>query len=174
MPTLTKIYLAAALARSSFVETIAAALRPTFDVVSGWHRRSAGVLRDTRDEDERTAICALNLSELVQADVVVVMVEDDRYEPKATYGELGYALALCKPCVVVHHSGTGRCILDSHPLVVRLDLLTMSHEDLPRTIDIAASLVQVPREDRITLPAPAPEDDESARLVGFERGANGG
>lgn len=165
---MTSVYLAASLPRASHVETIAFALRRAFTVVSGWHARSNGT-KDPRDEEERASICALNLAELVQADVVVVMVEDDRYEPRATFGEMGYALALCKPVVVVHYSGTGRCILDSHPLVVRLDLLTMGLEDLPRAIEIAAGLVET--GDRVTIPAPA---TDAARMVGFDRGVGGG
>lgn len=158
-----RIYLAGALARASFIETIASSLRPLFDVVSGWHSRSKSP-RDPGDEAEREAICSENLSELVRADVAVVMVDDG--EPRATYGELGYALALCKPCVVVHDSGTGRCILDAHHLVVRLDLRTESLEDLPRAIEIAASLVH----DRDTLPDLGAEAD---RMVGLARGVVG-
>lgn len=142
---MTKVYLAGALARASFIETVAARLRPLFDVVSGWHGRAKGP-RDPRDEAERGAICAANLAELVRADVVIVMVDDG--EPRATYGELGFALALCKPCIFVHDSGTGRCILDAHWLVVRLDLRTQSLEALPLAINIASALVH----DRDTVP----------------------
>jgi nucleoside 2-deoxyribosyltransferase len=149
-----KVYLAAALARARFVEAVAAGLRGTYDVVSGWHSRHNGSSRDPRDDDERTEICSTNLAELVGADVAVVMVDDG--EPRATYGELGFALALCKPCVFVHDSGTGRCILDSHSLVVRLDLRTHSLEDLPRVIDLAAGLVEPTVGERITLPCPEP------------------
>lgn len=162
------VYLASALARAKHVQVVAAGLREHVTIVSGWHGRTNGK-RDPRDEDERAAILSLNLAELVTADVVVVMVDDG--EPRATYGELGYALALCKPCVVVHDSGTGRCILDAHPLVIRLDLRVHSLADLPRTIDMAAGLVGTSIHDRDTAPS---IDAPFGKMTGFERGAEDG
>lgn len=164
-----RVYLAAALARARHVEAIAAGLRQHVEIVSGWHSRTNGSRRDPRDDEERTAICALNLAELVTADVVVVMVDDG--EPRATYGELGYALALCKPVVFVHAGQVGRCILDAHSFVVKLDLHTQAIADLPLAIETAAGLVGVSIHDRDTMPdLVAPE----GRMVGAERGLEDG
>lgn len=165
---MTSVYLAAALSTAERVEAIASRLRDSFRVVSTWHARNKVGARDPRNHELREAICQQNLAELCGADVIVCLVDEG--EPRATYGELGYALALCKGAVVAHDSGTGRCILDAHPLVVRLDLRTESLSDLPRAIGLAGGLVLVPREERPTWPASAPAPSEEAeRLVGADR-----
>lgn len=164
-----KVYLAAALSRAPYAEAVAAELREHFEVISGWHARTQGVRVDPRDDEERTRLCALNLAELVTADVLVALVADG--QPRATYGEIGYALALCKPVVFVHAGQVGRCILDAHSFVVKLDLHTQAIADLPLAIETAAGLVGVSIHDRDTMPdLVAPE----GRMVGAERGLEDG
>jgi len=113
-----KVYLAAPLAEAPRVHQLAADL---FDlglhVVSTWHATTATV--DPHDEDVRLRVLEGNLAELAHADVLVAVT--DRGTPRATFAEIGYALARRTRVIwLAGAAGAGRCIFDAHTLVTRV------------------------------------------------------
>lgn len=157
-----RVYVAAALGASTDAAAVADELARHHQVVSRWHWRvRVGVgLRDPKAHEERAAILTDNLSDLDSADVVVAVTH--RGHPRCTFAEIGYALAKGIACVYVHDSGDGRCLIDSHPLVVRLDVRerSFSIELLLSAISMAIGTA------RQTLPAPDPFSEERLEPVG--------
>lgn len=113
-----KVYIAAALACAPVAAELAALLAGNgHRVVSSWHVGQTATV-DPEDEYARSGTLRHNLCELRACDVAVVLAHLG--EPRATFSEVGYALALDKRVVWLHApSGAGRNIFDAHGLVRR-------------------------------------------------------
>lgn len=135
-----RVYLASALGRCVHTCMVASGLCREFDIVSTWHRRAKPKDKDPRDDAERAAVLTDNLADIERCDVLVALLDDG--EPKATWAELGYALAIGKAAVSVHDSATGRCLFDAHASCVRLDLRTSELTALADTIRRAVARMQ--------------------------------
>ena len=113
-----RVYVAAPLAQAVTAHAVGEMLRPEHEAVSRW---PGNVLELAADRDpsrieDRCAVLRTNVVDLELADVVVALchVGDGR----ATYAEIGYALALRLPVVWVQGGrGEGRNIFDAHDLV---------------------------------------------------------
>lgn len=117
-------YLAAPLACATVdgePQALASTLRAAgYAVTSRWHDMVVANEVDPTDDEKRKQILAMNLEDLDRADVVVALVDNPAREPKATYGEITYALAKGKPVAWLHGpNGEGRNIFDAHALVRR-------------------------------------------------------
>jgi nucleoside 2-deoxyribosyltransferase len=120
-----KIYVAAPLGHAVLATFVADELvRLGHDVTSRWHRRVAVALEDGPVQDpvspnERLSVLDANLRDLNGAATVVALTHVG--EPRATFSEIGYAVARGKRVVWVQSwDGRGRNILDEHGLVDRL------------------------------------------------------
>lgn len=90
-------------------------------MVSSWHSAvvASGATSDPDDERSRAEILSTNLADLHRADVVIALCDDGT--PRATFCEIGFALAIGKRVVWVHgERGEGRNSYDAHPLVARV------------------------------------------------------
>lgn len=89
---------------------------------SQWHAAvvAAAAVRDPESDQTRRELLTLNLADIERADALVALVHIG--EPRATLGEIGYALALRKPVVWVSHGWRGRNLLDAHVGVTRIDV----------------------------------------------------
>lgn len=113
------IYLACALNCSDQARGIARILEMGGHIiVSSWHD-TAKESFDPSDDVVRGRILRTNLADLETAQVVIVFAHIGN--PRATYCEAGYALAIGKRLVWVHNdSGDSRNIFDAHSDVTRL------------------------------------------------------
>lgn len=123
VPTATvcpRVYVAASHAYAGRADTFAQKLQDFgLTPVSRWHGQV--MIEDWTSVDEAMFSQALadNLSDLDRADVVVALT--DIGYPRATIGEIGYALARGTPVVWVHAGdGRGRNLFSSHSLVTRI------------------------------------------------------
>lgn len=113
------IYIAAPLSYASRARSCAASLRFLGHViVSTWHD-STDATADPTDPSVRARILRANVIDLASADCVIAMC--DMGTPRATFTEIGWALAEGTPVVWVSRpTGEGRNIFDAHPLVYRV------------------------------------------------------
>lgn len=91
------------------------------EITSKWHVNETKLV-DPSDGDVRRKILRSNLEDLEKADFVVALMTSGK--PKATYAEIGYALAEGKPVVwigPVESEDPLACIFDAHDNVVRVD-----------------------------------------------------
>lgn len=87
-------------------------------VVSQWHRGEPKLVDPTK-HGTRAAVLESNLRDLNQAHVVVALM--DRAAPKATYAEIGWALARGIPVVWIGSDAPEdprSCIFNAHHLVL--------------------------------------------------------
>ena len=117
-----RVYIAAPLSAARQACDYAAALSSAgWLVVSRWHRiaLSSGDTIDPAGDTPRAAILAANIRDLESADMVFAYTAFGT--PRATYCEIGWALALATPVVWLHaDGGAGRNIFDAHELVYRV------------------------------------------------------
>lgn len=94
-----KIYLASPLSENDYARTWRDTLVESgFLVVSTWHDLvTEHDARDPSDSDERASTLLRNLHELRSADVLLALMRSGI--PRATNGEIGFAVALHKPVV---------------------------------------------------------------------------
>jgi hypothetical protein len=112
------VYVAAPLAHFRFARGFANTLTEAgFAISSSWHFAAfEDDVADPTDAPTRADILAMNLSDLVRADVVVALTAQGT--PRGTLCEIGWHLALCKPVVWLQGpEGQGGCIFDASPLV---------------------------------------------------------
>jgi nucleoside 2-deoxyribosyltransferase len=112
------VYVACPLPYHRYAKGIANTLAAAgFAIASSWHSADFGdEVSDPPDPPTRADILAMNLSDLVRADVVVALTAQGW--PRATLAEIGWHLALCKPVVWLQgDAGVGGCIFDASPLV---------------------------------------------------------
>jgi hypothetical protein len=112
------VYVAAPRSEAHRADLVAGLFRDEgFEVSSKWHE-SGDPIVDPSDHLIRSNILFSNTVDLMNADVVVALM--DLGEPKATYCEIGYALACDKHVIWVNGIGLlnpRACIYDSHPRV---------------------------------------------------------
>lgn len=116
---MTAVYIASALSAVRVARHASKILsRSGLYVSSTWHVACVSE-KDPTDEDTRSKMLAQNLAELERADVLVALCETG--QPRCCFTEVGYALAIGKSIVYrVGLLGEGRCLIDSHPRVVRI------------------------------------------------------
>ncbi len=118
----SRIYLASALSNAALCNDLAAELGCAgFVVTSNWHFivASDGTTSDPEAAASRIDILAANLADLASADVIVGICHIG--VGKATYAEIGYALAIGREVVWVQgFCNEGRSLFDSHRLVRRI------------------------------------------------------
>lgn len=116
------VYMAASRDCAGRADSLAKELtRAGVRIVSRWHDGQIRLV-DPHDPAVRQQILRDNLSDLDAAGVVVALMDDGK--PRATYAEIGYALAEGKmvlwltrtPC----ESDSIACIFDAHRSVVRV------------------------------------------------------
>jgi nucleoside 2-deoxyribosyltransferase len=119
------IYIAGPLASAPLCNDLAAILGASARVVSRWHwlvaasGQTSSPVGDPEACFERAEILADNIADMDAATLLVAVCHQGR--PKATFGEIAYALAYRKPVVWVQgFDGAGRSIWDSHALVTRV------------------------------------------------------
>lgn len=112
------VYVAAPLAMAALANRVAVALANAgHEVCSHWH--NGGVVKESRDPVERHAALMDNIADMSEALAVVALTHIDN--PRATYGEIGWALASGKSVIWVQGTeGDGSNLFDAHPLVERL------------------------------------------------------
>ncbi len=116
-----RLYFAAPLAWAGYAREVSAEVSRVggHGIVSSWHDRVLPGAVDPSAAEERSAILLANLADLRAAGAVVALTHVGT--PRATFGELGFALALGKPVVWCHGAGgEGRCILDADHMVRRI------------------------------------------------------
>lgn len=117
-----RLYVAAALAWAGYARELSCEIsRATgCGIVSSWHDRALCTgTTDPLDADARLRILDANTAELDDADAVVALCHVGA--PRATFGEIAYALARGIPVVWTHATdGVGRNIWDAHRLVQRV------------------------------------------------------
>jgi nucleoside 2-deoxyribosyltransferase len=111
-----RIYVAAALGEAHVARLIANVLaNHGYAVCSHWH--GLCLVSEVTDPRARRECLAENLADLTRCDVVVAWTAAG--VPRATYGEIGYALALGKRVVWIQgERAEGACIFDADPGVV--------------------------------------------------------
>jgi hypothetical protein len=117
-----RVYVAAPRASAREARALVLALRalqfPALRIVSRWINRCIADPVDPAGDDERTAILANNVIDLGWADIVIALMH--RGVPRATVGDIVWALANDTPVVWIASSDDGRNIWDAHGLVVRV------------------------------------------------------
>lgn len=114
-----RVYVAGPRACAERANRIARALRDRgHSPVSRWHVE-AKPLVDPTNPSVRAEVLYDNTEDLVSADLILALMDEGH--PRATYAEIGYALALDKKIVWVGRADdeVRACIYDSHPRVVR-------------------------------------------------------
>jgi hypothetical protein len=113
---MAKIYVAAPLGQSALADTMAGDLRVHGHVItSKWHRDATSWL-DPADGHTRLLVLRSNIVDLLAVDCVVACTGEGN--PRATYGEIGFALARWIPVVWWQGAnGEGANIFDAHPAV---------------------------------------------------------
>lgn len=134
-----RVYVAASREVAGYADKVAKMLAERgIEVTSKWHTGQTKIV-DPTDPDVRTTIVCDNLSDLQEADAVLAIMTEG--SPKATYAEIGYALAEGHAVFWLGPSDGEpdplACIFDAHPLVMRDDSL----ESILRQI---VSLDQIP------------------------------
>lgn len=93
-------------------------------ITSRWHVNETKLV-DPSVHDARREVLVSNLADLTGSDVVVALM--DRGKPRATYAEIGYALASGQAVVwvapsedLVGDEDPRACIFDAHPFVLRV------------------------------------------------------
>jgi nucleoside 2-deoxyribosyltransferase len=118
-----RIYIAAPLAQAPAANEAALRLEAHgHEVVSSWHRvvSSEGWQSDPEPDRVRARILSENLADLDGAEAVLALCHEGT--PRATFAEIGYALARGLTVVWSHGSERqGRNIFDAHPLVRRVE-----------------------------------------------------
>lgn len=116
------IYIAASRECAGQADEIAAKLRGAgFQVKSRWHDGQTKLV-DPASADDRRRVLLANLADLEASDIVVALMRDGA--PKATYGEIAWALCYGR---FVYWLGPGEgeadslaCIFDAHPYACRV------------------------------------------------------
>lgn len=132
-----KVYIAASREAAGDADVIAGKLQADdLLVVSHWHVNETKLV-DPSNAQTRHDILKANLVDLEDADVVVALM--DRCNPKATYAEIGYALAEGSLVVWVGPAATDdpsddrlACIFDAHHHVLRVSSEDMIPDALAR------------------------------------------
>lgn len=119
------VYMAASRDCAGQADEIANKLRQVgVTVVSRWHDGQTKLV-DPADPDIRNKILAENLKDLRACSTVVALMRDG--SPKATYGEIGWALAEGREVIWIGPEKGSEdplaCIFDAHPAVLRLSSL---------------------------------------------------
>jgi hypothetical protein len=119
-----RVYVAAPRASARQARALVLALRtphfPAIRLVSRWINRCIDDPGDPASEDERRTILANNVIDIGWADVVVALMH--RGAPRATMGDIVWALANDTPVVWIANDDEGRNIWDAHGLVVRVSV----------------------------------------------------
>lgn len=112
-----RVYLAAPLLRAADCRYVARLLTDRgIQITSTWHSTEART--DPWSELARIQILTANLIDLDRSDLVLALTT--HYVPRATFSEVGYAIAQGKRVVWLHAAdGTGRQMFDAHALVSR-------------------------------------------------------
>ena len=113
-----RVYIAAPLLRAADCRYVARLLAEReVETCSTWHATEERT--DPWSELARVQILAANLSDLDRSDLVLALTT--HYVPRATFSEVGYAIAQGKRVVWLHAAdGTGRQMFDAHHLVSRV------------------------------------------------------
>lgn len=120
-PQECSVYIAAPRALAPRAQRLAEKFREAgFSVVSKWHSHGEPIVDSTRASD-RTSALYDNTIDLHMADYIVALMDEG--EPKATYCEIGYAIAIDRMVFWVKGRGDSprACIYDSHPRVTIVD-----------------------------------------------------
>lgn len=115
-----RIYVAAPRALAGRANAFAKDLRANGqEVVSRWHVDGDPIV-DPKSSDFRQKVLFENTVDLCQCDVLVALM--DSGNPRATYCEIGYALAMEKHVIWISESENDElaCIYDSHPKVKKM------------------------------------------------------
>lgn len=120
-----RVYIATSLANFREAYAWAGKLRRSgHEVTSGWIEAVQAVILSTRlaprdplSEAERKKILRTNVNELMSSDAVLAITQDDA--GKATYCEIGFALAVGIRVIWLQSEGGGRNIFDADTLVTR-------------------------------------------------------
>lgn len=129
-----KVYIATALNNYAAAQALSDKLEASgHEVTSSWHRTvmSQAMDRVVGDPDNacvRRDILSTNLFDLAQADAVVALTPTT--DGKATYCEIGWAIASWKP--VIWLGRAGRCIFDAHANVTIVNDVERIHTELRR------------------------------------------
>lgn len=109
-----RVYVAAPLACALKAHHFAEMLRVCgYEVTSTWHDLPEAP--EPGDAPARVGILTTNIRDLDACDAVVALLHAGT--PRATYAEIGYALAQSKPVAWVHGPEVkNTCIFDAHPL----------------------------------------------------------
>lgn len=137
-----KVYLAGPIGECAAVCRFADEVNaiPGLMVVSDWHYEKVrtGDLFDPGDQATRAQVLDRNLVQMAVADVVVAIT--GRGTPRATFGEIGWTLAMGKPVVwLQRRNGDGGNIFDVHKLVTRVFAVEQALDELKA--GLAASAV---------------------------------
>lgn len=120
-----RVYIATALANFQLANRWGTKLRDAgHEVASRWHvsvremtARTEVMPRDPLSEAERVTVLRANVNDLMSSDAVLAITQDDA--GKATYCEIGYALAAGIRVIWLQSEGRGRNIFDADTLVTR-------------------------------------------------------
>lgn len=116
------IYVASPIGQVTVAREVAGGLRRWgITVTSRWHDTTGLGERDPELDSDRRSILTANLEDIARCDVLLALTH--RGTPRATFGEIGWALATGKDVVWIHGIGDGRCLFDAHPRVQRVLLL---------------------------------------------------
>ena len=114
-----RVYVAAPLARHEHAQAVARLLSGKYEITSSWYDDDCS--RDPVGDAERCKCIVRDAHDIAVADVLVALCQEGM--PRATYGEIGYALGLGRSVVWVHGPGEqGRNVWDSFPGVTRIEL----------------------------------------------------
>jgi nucleoside 2-deoxyribosyltransferase len=118
----TYIYIAGAIAERELCEEYACSLRDAgYVVTSTWHHPGPRVDELELPEEQRHGLLQWNDAQMARADIILAIAFVG--SPRSTFCEVGAAITRGKPVVSLHMGRSGRFLWDSHPKVVRLDLL---------------------------------------------------
>jgi hypothetical protein len=141
------VYVAASREVAQEADRLASDLRARgYNVVSKWHMNVTAPIVDPSQHKVRQDILAANLKDMDEADVVVALMLEGK--PKATYAEIGYALADGQLIVwygpdLPTEQDPLSCIFDAHPRVVRV----CTEESICATLDA----ITAPDSDEMTM-----------------------
>ncbi len=117
------IYIAAPLATARDAYAVGLALKlacPNTELVSRWlHRCLEKSACDPDAPFEREVVLFNNIIDIERADIVIALTGNGT--PKATFGDIVWALAKEKPVVWITNRSMGRNIWDAHWAVTRVD-----------------------------------------------------
>ena len=131
-----RIYVAAPRALAGRANAFAKDLRANGqEVVSRWHVDGEPIV-DPKSSDFRQKVLFENTVDLCQCDVLVALM--DSGNPRATYCEIGYALAMEKHVIWISESGNDdlACIYDSHPKVKKMPRESHALRELALVSDV--------------------------------------